>query len=54
MDVKEDLIDICDLIGPSTHFMPKTKGETVYDAKEMIIGIWNKTRKLRKRWSVVQ
>lgn len=32
MNIQEDLINISDRIGPSTHFMPKTKGETIYDA----------------------
>jgi len=90
MNIKENLMNVSDRIGPSTHFMPRTKGETIYDAvdyqkvferlrevsykgpiicemqgndleqmllysqeaKEMIVGIWNSTRKLRKRWKV--
>ncbi len=30
--MSEDIMDITDRIGPSTHFMPKIKGESIYDA----------------------
>ena len=32
MNIKENLMNVSDRIGPSTHFMPRTKGETIYDA----------------------